>query len=173
MIYKCKTEERSLKDSSVYQNPIDLFKILKNGNKNPKEVVKNQINFKPDLGEIRKRNPKWRLVDQISVIKNVEKFFDLREKIIDFFRDYYFLLSEAKQKCEKCLKILTARQMLQRLPIALKQVKAGDTSKTLLSKIRQIMHFLYRAKVITKKVYNNIMNSIKLWSRMDTYIYEF
>ena len=102
------------------------------------------------------------MVDQISVIQNVEKFFDLREKIIDFFRDYYFLLSEAKQKCEKCLKILTARQMLQRLPIALKQVKAGDTSKTLLSKIRQIMHFLYRAKVITKKVYNNIMNSIKL-----------
>ena len=63
--------------------------------------------------------------------------------------------------------------MLQRLPIALKQVKAGDTSKTLLSKIRQIMHFLYRAKEITKKVYNNIMNSVKLWSRIDTYIYEF
>ena len=100
MIYKCKTEERSLKDFSVYQNPIDLFKIFKNGNKSPKEVIKNQINFKPDLGEIRKRNPKWRLVDQISVIKNVEKFFDLREKIIDFFRDYYFLLSEAKCKAK-------------------------------------------------------------------------
>ena len=63
--------------------------------------------------------------------------------------------------------------MLQRLPIALKQVKAGDTSKNLLSKIRRIMHFLSRAKEITKKVYNNIMNSIKLWSRIDTYIYEF
>ena len=52
--------------------------------------------------------------------------------------------------------------MLQRLPIAPKQVKAGDTSKNLLSKIRRIMHFLSRAKEITKKVYNNIMNSIKL-----------
>ena len=100
MIYKWKTEERSLKDFSVYQNPIDLFKILKNGNKIPKEVIKNQINFKPDLGEIRKRNPKLRLVDQISVIQNVEKFFDLREKIIDFFRDHYFLLSEAKWKAK-------------------------------------------------------------------------
>ena len=78
MIYKWKTEERSLKDFSVYQNPIDLFKILKDGNKNPKEVRKNQINFKPDLGEIRKKNPKLRLVDQISVIQNVDKFFDLR-----------------------------------------------------------------------------------------------
>ena len=100
MICKCKTEERSLKDFSVYKNPIDLFKILKNGNKIPKEVIKNQINFKPDLGEIRKRNPKLRLVDQISVRQNVEKLFDLREKISDFFRDYYFLLSEAKCKAK-------------------------------------------------------------------------
>ena len=52
--------------------------------------------------------------------------------------------------------------MLQRLPIALAQIKAGNTSETLLSEIRQIIYSLYRAKEITKKVYNNIMNSIKL-----------
>ena len=102
-------------------------------------------------------------------------FFDLREQIIYFLEIiiFYYLKLNVKQKCGKCLKILTTKQMLQRLPIALKQVKAGDTSKNLLSKIRRIMHFLSRAKEITKKVYNNIMNSIKLWSRMDTYIYEF
>ena len=57
---------------------------------------------------------------------------------------------------------LTLKQMLQRLPIALAQVKAGNTSENLLNEIRQIIYSLYRAKEITKKVYNNIMNSIKL-----------
>ena len=52
--------------------------------------------------------------------------------------------------------------MLQRLPIALAQVKSGNTSKSLLTKIRKIIYSLYRAKAITKKVYNSIMNSIKV-----------
>ena len=58
--------------------------------------------------------------------------------------------------------------MLQRLPIALPQVKAGSTTEHFLKEIRQIIYLLYQAKEITKKVYNNIMNSIKLSNRMDT-----
>ena len=46
------------------------------------------------------------------------------------------------------LKILTPNQMLKRLPI--------------LNEIRQIVYSLYRSKEITKKVYNNIINSIKV-----------
>ena len=41
--------------------------------------------------------------------------------------------------------------MLQRLPIALAQVKAGNTSENLLNEIRQIIYSLYRTKEITKK----------------------
>ena len=52
--------------------------------------------------------------------------------------------------------------MLQRLPIALARVKAGDTFENLLNEIRKIIYSLYWEKEITKKVYNNIMNSIKL-----------
>ena len=52
--------------------------------------------------------------------------------------------------------------MLERLPIALAQVKAGNTSKDLLVEIRQLIYSLYQEKEITKNVYNNIMNSIKL-----------
>ena len=48
--------------------------------------------------------------------------------------------------------------MLQRLPIALTQAKAGNTSENLLNKIKQIIYYLNRAKEITKKVLNNIMN---------------
>ena len=62
----------------------------------------------------------------------------------------------------KQLKMLTQHQILQRLPIVPAQVKAGNKSENLLNEIRQIIYSLYRAKEITKKVYNNIMNSIKL-----------
>ena len=58
------------------------------------------------------------------------------------------------------LKILTPKQMLQRLPIALAQVKAGNNSESLLNEIRQIVYSLYQSKQITKKVYNNIIKSI-------------
>ena len=52
--------------------------------------------------------------------------------------------------------------MIQRLPIALAQVKAGNTSENLLNKIRQILYFLYQEKEITKKVCSSIMHSTKL-----------
>ena len=59
------------------------------------------------------------------------------------------------------LKILTPKQMLQRLPVALEQVNAGNNSENLLNKIRQIVYSLYQSKEITKKVYNNIIKSIQ------------
>ena len=49
------------------------------------------------------------------------------------------------------LKILTPKQILQRLPIALAQVKAGNNSESLLNKIKQILYSLYQSKQITKK----------------------
>ena len=61
---------------------------------------------------------------------------------------------------ETGLKILTPKQMLQRLPIALAQVKAGNNSESLLNEIRQIVYSLYQSKQITKKVCNNINKSI-------------
>ena len=60
----------------------------------------------------------------------------------------------------KGIKILTPTQMLQRLPIALAQVKAGNSSESLLNKIRQIVYSLYQSKQINKKLYNNIIKSI-------------
>ena len=60
----------------------------------------------------------------------------------------------------KGLTILTPKQMLQRLPIAVAQVKAGTNSESLLDEIRQIVYSLYQSKKITKKVYNNMIKSI-------------
>ena len=70
-------------------------------------------------------------------------------------------LNNKKQK-GKGLKILTPKQMLQKLPIAFARVKAANTSENLLNEIRLIIYFLRPEKEVTKKVYNNIMNSIKL-----------
>ena len=67
-----------------------------------------------------------------------------------------------KAKKDEGLKILTPKQMFQRLLMALSQVKAGNTSENLLNEIRQIIYSLYRAKEVTKKIYNNVMNSINV-----------
>ena len=108
-----------------------------------------------------KKTPK-----QKEVINNLEKFYNSREEFIKFFRDYIEMLSDANYVAKnnetkgKGLKILTPKQMLQRLPIALAQVKAGNNSESLLNEIRQIVYSLYQSKQITKKVYNNIIKSI-------------
>ena len=70
-----------------------------------------------------------------------------------------------KEKQGKGLKILTSKQMLQRLQIDVAQAGleiAGNTSENMLNEIKQIIYSLYPAKEITKKVYNNMMNSIKV-----------
>ena len=58
MVSMYKTEGKSPKDFRNYQNLIELFKDLKDGNINPKELLKDQINLKSELGEIKKENKK-------------------------------------------------------------------------------------------------------------------
>ena len=89
--------------------------------------------------------------------------YKARNEAITFFDDYSLMVSEAKNKTTKGtgLKILTPKQMLQRLPIALAQVKAGNNSENLLNETRQIVYSLYQSKEITKKIYNNIIKSIQ------------
>ena len=60
----------------------------------------------------------------------------------------------------KGLKILTKKQMLNRLPILLAQIKAGNNSKKLKNELRQILYSLYRSKALTKTVYNNLIKVI-------------
>ena len=69
------------------------------------------------------------------------------------------IISEAMYKAKQGTgrKILTPKQILQRLPVALAQVKAGNISENLLNETRQIVYSLYQSKGITKKVYNNII----------------
>ena len=96
-----------------------------------------------------------------DVLNSVRSLAQGREAVLTAFRSGIFQVSKESQEGEG-LKILTPNKMLKRLPIALAQVKAGNNSESFLNKIRQIVYSLYLSKEITKKVYNNIINSIKV-----------
>ena len=98
------------------------------------------------------------------VKKNLIKFYEGREAILNGFKSKIFLTESTGTGIldtdNSKLEILTPKQMLQRLPIALAQVKAGNNSENLLNEIRQIIYSLYQSKEITKKVYNNLIKSL-------------
>ena len=77
------------------------------------------------------------------------------------FKSGIFLKIEEPKKGEG-LKVLFPKQMLQRLPIALARIKAGNNLESFLKKVRQILYSLYPSKEITKNLYNNIIKSIKV-----------
>ena len=100
-----------------------------------------------------------------DIVDSVTSLVQGREILINAFKSGIFQVSKEEQEgtgANEMLKILTPNQMLKRLPVALAQVKAGNNSESLLNEIRQIVYSLYRSKEITKKVYNNIINSIKV-----------
>ena len=74
--------------------------------------------------------------------------YKARNEAIKFYDDYSSMMSDAKYRATKGtgLKILTPKQMLQRLPIALAQVKATNNSERLLNENRQIVYYFYQSK---------------------------
>ena len=155
------------KDVSFYEykDSKELFNAIKNNQIKFSEVKNKQNEFLNKLSNIKigKKTP-----EQKEVINNLEKFYNSREEVFNIFRDYDETLGDANYDARinetegKGLKILTPKQMLQRLPIALAQVKAGNNSESLLNEIRQIVYSLYQSKQITKKVYNSIIKSINV-----------
>ena len=159
-----------------YHTPLFLAKKLHNGNQDVNDEIVKLINdalieLKKDIN--RKKVPKNKSPNKIVDI--VEKIlnFDKQQKVKGLSSDVGRIVcvdtvSDHKTSDLSNLKIVTPEQMLQRLPIALAQVKVGTTSENLLNEMRQIIYYLYRAKEINKKVYNNIKNSVKLKNSMDT-----
>ena len=96
----------------------------------------------------------------------MRNFHNGRKKVINAFNSKIFPIKTKGTGYLKSkpysFKILTPNQILKKLPIALAQIKAGNNSESLLNEIRQIAYSLYRSKEITKKVYNNIIKSIKV-----------
>ena len=96
-----------------YQNPSFLAKDLIRATQAKNEQLVNNVND----GLIDIRNAIIR--KEIPENENPKKVVNIAKKILDF----------NKQQKGKGIKILTPKQMLQRLPIALAQVKPGNTSE--------------------------------------------
>ena len=76
--------------------------------------------------------------------------------------DLYNLKSDSDtSKKGEGLKILTDKHMLNGLSILLAQIEAGNKSIKLKNEARQMLYSLYRSKVLTKTVYNNLIKSIR------------
>ena len=95
-----------------------------------------------------------------DILKNLYTIFEGRERVLHAFESK---LLPIKTKCtgyidfnRSSLKILTPKKMLQRLPIALAQIKVVNNSESL------IVYTLYQSKEIAKKVYKNVIKSIKV-----------
>ena len=143
------------------KDPLVFLKDFKEGRISIQEAKNIQKEFNKPLNFIRKRNKNQ---EQRQALNNINNLYNARDMAIKFIEDYGSMILEAKKIVKQevqGLKILTPNQMLKRLPIALAQIKPGNNSESLLNEIRQIVYCLYRSKEITKKVYNNIINSIK------------
>ena len=107
-----------------------------------------QEKFRREFGQIKFGNPKHISEMQLYTIKNIKNLYDSRQKIIDLSHNYSKIKSKSIYRSKhdetkgKWLKILTPKQMLQRLPIALGQVKAGNNSQSLLNEIGNIVYSL-------------------------------
>ena len=124
----------------------------------------NLLSYINDFMKTKPRDPEKRKL-RADVLNSVTELVQGREAVLRALQSGIFHKLEESQEgkgANGMLKILTANQMLKRLPIALAQVKAGNNSESLLNEIRPIVYSLYRSKEITKKVYNNIINSIKV-----------
>ena len=104
--------------------------------------------------------------------------FNGRNEGIKLYNDYSLTILEAKKRAAekqggRGLKILTPKQILQRLPISLAKVKAGNNSESLLNEIRRTAYSLYQSKQITKRVCNHIIESSQYQIKNGHYIYEF
>ena len=154
---------KELINFSELKSPLILLDEIKKGIISLEEAKYYQKTYLDHLKAIRKGN---KSVEQRETLANLNMFYNARKEAIRFIEDYGSMILEAKKLTREQegtgLKILTPNQMLKRLPIALAQIKAGNNSESLLNEIRQIVYSLYRSKEITKKVCNNIINSIKV-----------
>ena len=146
-----------------YMDSKELFNAIRDNKIEFSEAKNKQNDFLNKLTNIKISR---KTLQQEKIINNLERFYVSRQEVINFFRDYTEMFSDANYHAKqnetkgKVLKTLTPKQMLQRLPITLAQVKASNNSENLLNEIRQIIYSLYQSKEIIKKVYNNLMKSL-------------
>ena len=134
------------------QMPSDMLVFLNN------LFLKNDIEMKNQLvnlinSGLKDLKEKIKKMSKAEIdIEKLDKIVNIVEKILKF--------NEQNQQKGQGIKILTANQMLNRLPIALAQLQAGKNSNKLKNEKRQLLYSLYRSKNMTEQVYKNLIGII-------------
>ena len=130
---------------SVVEDPITFINNIESNKITLEQANASQEDFNEYLKLIQRGR---KTEEQKNPLSNINRIFNGRNDSIKFVEEYDSMILESKRNAaemeRKRLKILTPKQMLQRLPIALEQVKAGDNSESLLNEIRQIAYSLYQ-----------------------------
>ena len=114
-----------------------------NRNKDLVNVIKSRL---VDL-----KNEIKKMSEDETEIEKPDEMVDIVEKILE--------LNDQNQE-GKGLKILTPDQTLSGLPISLAQLKVGNDSEKLKNEVIQLLYSLYRSKKLSKRIYNNLINTI-------------
>ena len=94
-------------------------------------------------------------------MKNDVKSDELKDIVKELERSIFGYDYENEELSGSGLQILTNKQMLNRLPILLAQIQAGNNSSKLKNEARQILYSLYRSKVLTNTVYSNLITAVR------------
>ena len=145
--YKFNTEEITKSPKKLHNKLINFSEFDKDYNKCMNDV-KGFEDYKTEKEPVSVCQNQKEMRRYVKSLKDIVDFYNLKSG------------SDTSKKGEG-LKILTNKQMLNRLHILLAQIQAGNNSKSLKNELRQILHSLYRSKALTKTVYNNLIKVIR------------
>ena len=154
--------EKLVYETSEYTYSFKTFQTTKSfdrdfyeGKITTKEADEYQTDLLAEIMNFRK-NTKPRSREKKQEKEIILDNFEDREKFLDAFESKIFLTKSKGASFlnpdHSKLKVLTPKQMLQKLPRALAQVKVCNNSESLLTKIRKIVYFLHQSKQITEKL---------------------
>ena len=144
-------ERYTLNDGNKLVNKISDESIGKNDVINADNVLVNKANQIPDLSSTVSR-------------QKIQKMFNHLREIFDG-SDLKSEESAAQERNQQGsgLQPLTPNRMLGRSPTSSALLKAGKNSENIENKIKQLLYSLYFSKNLTKKIYNNLINTILKW----------
>ena len=152
LIKQITDEEKDMNDEIFkkyfkVQSPSDMLVFL--NNKNNHTEMKNQLVnlINSGLKDLKDKKMSKEEIDS----EKPDKMVNIVEKILKFIEQY---------QQGQGIRILTPNQMLNRLPIALAQLQAGNNSNKLKNEIRQLLYSLYRSKNMTEQVHKSLIGII-------------
>ena len=136
------------------KGPMHIFKGIHTGDTTLEDIEKEKMKLKRDLGRIKQGDPKDKSQEQKKIINNIKNLYNSREEVVRMYNNYAKNMSRNiyKSKQGTGLKKLTPKQMLQRFPIALVQIKAGNNSNNSREVVRMYNNY---AKNMSRNIYKS------------------